>query len=391
MFDDKDIRSILEDAQEEVPASVWEGVEAGLDKAAHHRTVVLWWRRAGLAGAAAAAIAAMLLVRTVENSDGQLVPQGSPEMIAVVEPESIGVVEQETAADTLTEDFQEMVYVAQALETPAASQEDIMEQTVPTETPQEETIQVGNVPQEPEETTAPAQSTWVQQEWEEDDEAEPVRKNRTSFVLSGLAGTNGTPNKGGKSMIRKPALSTSPMKTGIRETSTNSVYGVPVSLGAGIRIELSPRWSLGTGINYTMLSRRFYGTYTKVNEEGKVENSTSADISNTQHYIGIPVNAYFNILENKNVNFYAYAGGTVEKCVSDRYKVLSTSILHTEKVKGVQLSAGIGLGVEFSLGKHLGLYIDPSLRYYFDCGQPKSIRTAQPLMPGFEIGLKARL
>ena len=43
------------------------------------------------------------------------------------------------------------------------------------------------------------------------------------------------------------------------------------------------------------------------------------------------------------------------------------------------------------LGKHLGLYIDPSLRYYFDCDQPHNIRAAQPLMLGFEVGLKAYL
>ena len=111
----------------------------------------------------------------------------------------------------------------------------------------------------------------------------------------------------------------------------------------------------------------------------------------TQHFIGIPVNAYFDIVNQDRINLYAYAGGTVEKCVSDNYNVLSTAIQHREKTKGVQLSANAGIGVEFMLGKHLGLYIDPSVRYYFDCDQPKSIRTEQPLMFGFEMGLRARL
>ena len=91
------------------------------------------------------------------------------------------------------------------------------------------------------------------------------------------------------------------------------------------------------------------------------------------------------------MNLYAYAGASVEKCVADNYNVLSTFIRHKEKVPGVQLSANAGIGVEFMLGKHLGLYIDPSVRYYFDCDQPKSIRTVQPLMLGFEMGLRARL
>ena len=55
------------------------------------------------------------------------------------------------------------------------------------------------------------------------------------------------------------------------------------------------------------------------------------------------------------------------------------------------MSAGIGIGVEFMLGKHTGLYIDPSLRYYFNNSQPKSIRTVQPLMLGFEMGMRFRL
>ena len=54
-------------------------------------------------------------------------------------------------------------------------------------------------------------------------------------------------------------------------------------------------------------------------------------------------------------------------------------------------SVNLGIGVEFLLGDYLGLYIDPSLRYYFDNGQPKSIRTDQPLMLGFEMGLRVKL
>ena len=128
-----------------------------------------------------------------------------------------------------------------------------------------------------------------------------------------------------------------------------------------------------------------------VGNDGGILKDISSDIRNSQHYIGIPVNAYYNIVNQDKINFYTYAGGTVEKCISDKYHVVNTEITHSEKAKGVQLSANVGLGVEFMLGKHLGLYIDPSLRYYFECGQPKSIRTAQPLMLGFEMGFRARL
>ena len=164
-----------------------------------------------------------------------------------------------------------------------------------------------------------------------------------------------------------------------------------MSAGIGVKIGLNDRWSVGIGVDYTYLSRKFYGKYTQVGESGQIINTTSSDIRNTQNYIGIPVNAFCNILSSDHLNFYAYAGGAVEKCLSDKYDVLNTIHTHKEKVNGVQFSANAGIGMEFMLGKHLGLYIDPSLRYYFDNGQPESIRTAQPLMLGFEMGFRARL
>jgi hypothetical protein len=242
--------------------------------------------------------------------------------------------------------------------------------------------------QKPENARTETSSEW-KDEWNEEEVT--ARKRNVSFVLSGLTGTNAAQNEAGKSIFKRPEANPGPLTTGVRQTSTNSTYDIPLSFGAGIRVGVSPKWSIGAGVNYSMLSRKFSGTYRKVNEAGVIENTTSSDIRNTQHYIGIPVNAYYDIVNSRNVNFYAYAGGTVEKCISDKYYVLNTSIVHKEKANGVQWSANAGIGVGFRIGKHLGLYIDPSLRYYFDCGQPHSIRSAQPLMLGFEAGLKVYL
>jgi opacity protein-like surface antigen len=225
---------------------------------------------------------------------------------------------------------------------------------------------------------------------EDEEPAKTGRKHRTLIVLSGVAGTNGAKSSG-LSPLKKPAMSTSRPKTGVAQKSPEATYGLPVSLGAGVKIDLSNRWSIGVGANYSVLSRKFFGTYTQVDGEGIVEESISTDIRDVQQYIGIPVNAFFSFVKNDYLNMYAYAGGTVEKCVSDKYNVLSTSIIHTEKPHGVQLSANAGIGVEVMLGQHLGLYVDPSVRYYFDCDQPKSIRTAQPLMLGAELGLRVIL
>lgn len=400
MFDEKndiDFRSILEGAEEEVPASVWEGVSAGLDKAARGKVVALWFRRAGIGVAAAAAVAAMLLVLPTDNGADIVSGADGSDMIAVVE--NVPAIPADTA-ETIAP---EMVYMAKAEPAKVKS----VVQTIPTEVESpEHMVSEERFPadQETPECTADEHATQqekvvektgqeVTAEWKDEwaDIEETIRKRNVAFVLSGLTGTNAAQNEAGKNIFKRPDPSPGPAVTGVRQTSTNSTYDIPLSFGAGVRVGISPRWSIGAGMNYSMLSRKFYGTYTKVNEAGVIENSTSTDIRNTQHYIGIPVNAYYDILDSRKVNFYAYAGGTVEKCISDRYGILGTSIVHKEKADGMQWSANLGVGVSFKLGEHLGLYIDPSLRYYFDCDQPHNIRAAQPLMLGFEVGLKAYL
>ena len=392
MFDEKndiDFKGILEGAQEEVPASVWEGVSAGLDKAARGKVVALWFRRAGVGAAVAAAVAAMLLVLPKDNGADIVPDADKSDMIAVVENEPV------IPADTTETIVPELVYVAKAEPVNVADVK-VTEQTVPSEIPAREVMIPADTVEEPESSAdepTPVQKLEATSEWSDEwtEEEETVRKTDVSFVLSGLTGTNAAQNETVKDIFKRPDPNPGPATTGVKQTSTNSAYDIPLSFGAGVRIRLSPKWSIGAGVNYSMLSRKFSGTYTKVNSVGVIENSTASDIRNTQHYIGIPVNAYYDIVDSRNVNFYAYAGGAMEKCISDKYSVLNTSIIHKEKVTGFQWSANVGIGVGFKFGEHLGLYIDPSLRYYFDCDQPHNIRSAQPLMLGFEIGLRAYL
>ena len=86
-------------------------------------------------------------------------------------------------------------------------------------------------------------------------------------------------------------------------------------------------------------------------------------------------------------------GGCIEKCVSNHYNGVydNLDINHKTTVEGIQSSVKLGLGVEYSPVKFLGIYIDPSLRYYFDNNQPRSIRTSQPLSFGVEAGLRFKL
>ncbi len=388
------MKSILDEGREEVPAHIWEGVSDGLDKAARRKAVTLWWRRAA-AGVAAAAAVAFAVVFSHDEPD-TLVPDAvDKDMIATVRPvEETDPVPLPETAETFMASAGNMIAMAEPVDIAGPATQEITENkdvAVIENTTEDITEAVEKKDEAVEvcQKTENEESIYHPIDWGED--AEERRHRNISLVVSGVAGTNNTEGQNRIGPMKRPSVNPAPVKTGIEETSTKGSYGIPVSFGAGVKVDLNSRWSVGAGLNYTLMSRQFYGKYIRIGESGSIENSTSSDIRNVQHYVGIPVNAFYNIISNEGINLYAYAGGTVEKCVSDKYSVLSTSITHKEKAKGVQLSANAGIGVEFMLGDNLGLYIDPSLRYYFNNGQPKSIRTMQPLMLGFEMGFRARL
>lgn len=402
MFDDNHmeesdllIRSILESGQEEVPAHVWEGVADGLDKAARRRSRVLWLGRAAAVAAAAAVVVGVFFSR---STDEIVVPEAKGDMIAVVsEPapesgntEEILLAHVESDNVSKPSDAATGIYVMEIVTEPET--EEVTAQDVIKTAPQE-TVEPVKEAAEPIKENIPAEiKTEIEDsfDWEEEEDIKR-KKIKASLTVSGIAGTNNPQNKGGIGPLRSPGIFKSPEKTTIEQTSAQTTYGIPLSFGAGVKFRFNDHWSLGMGLNYSLLTSKFNGKYTKV-EDGVASLPITATIHNSLHYIGIPINAYYNIVSRDFINFYAYAGGTVEKCVANRYEVQTTPVInHEESVKGVQLSANAGIGVEFMLGRHIGIYIDPSLRYYFHCSQPKSIRTAQPLMLGFEMGLRFNL
>ena len=382
------IRSILENGQEEVPARVWDGISEGLDRAARRRRVVLWLGRSAAAVAAAAAVAVGVMLDWHDTDITY--PASDSSMIAVIEDhgnetEMLVAEAKEAAAPVPAKAERPAITAQEAIEdaSEVAEEAPATKEMPATEgTPTTEEAAVTKAP-----ATEEAVSGWVEDE-------NDIRKDRVhvSLTLSGNTGSNSPQNKRGIGPFRAPGIYKEPTETTIEHANSHDRYGIPLSFGAGVKINFTRRWSLGFGLNYTLLTSRFDGRYTKVNENGTPDPTIPATVHNTQHYLGIPINAYYNIISRDFVNFYAYAGGAVEKCLADKYAVqLSPVVHHSKSTKGVQLSANAGIGVEFLLGRHVGLYIDPSLRYYFSTGQPHSIRTAQPLMLGFEMGLRFNL
>jgi len=403
---DIQIRSMLQDAEEPVPEGVWEGVSAALDKAPRKRVIpIWWWRSAGIAAAAAAVALGVFLwqpkqgsFKAVENDKNAVAVVAVPEVSV---PEVPGPAASETAA--AAGQFRPSAVTARPAETaptltvaaPVIPDEvSTVSDEAPVISSEAEKSPVSSDTKTPSSDEAPAIS----------DEAPVISGDpfavisseagkspfhrRVAFSAGGSALTNGNPFAPKTGMRKAASMIPVPRETGITSIG-KSTYGLPFTVGLGVRFYVADRFSIGTGVDYSMLTRSFTGTYNEVND-GAVVRSVTTDIHNDQPYIGIPLQVYYDFLRSGRVRAYVHAGGEVERSVGNRYRIPheGETIRYTEKVKGVQWSVGGGVGVELRLGEHVGIYLDPGLRYYFDCRQPVSIRTTQPLRMDFNLGLR---
>ena len=93
-----------------------------------------------------------------------------------------------------------------------------------------------------------------------------------------------------------------------KDLNTEVRHRQPVRAGVSFRYDLGRRWSIETGLTYTMLS-------SDIDAGSEFRRCL---IERKLHYIGIPLNASYDFLQKKRWSMYATAGGMLEKCVSGR-------------------------------------------------------------------------
>ena len=171
---------------------------------------------------------------------------------------------------------------------------------------------------------------------------------------------------------------------GIYNENPEVSFSLPFSVGVGLNWQFARNWAVGAGLRYTNLSRTFVGDY---KGDGFVLPQT--DIDNHQHWLGIPVNVYYAFVNTHRWRVHVFTGGSMEFLVDNDYLVhgVQKDIHYHQRGTRPQFSAGLGVGVEFKITPWLGLYLDPSFRYYFRPDlQPRSLRTIQPLRFDLEAG-----
>ncbi len=171
-----------------------------------------------------------------------------------------------------------------------------------------------------------------------------------------------------------------------KDLNTEVRHRQPVRAGVSFRYDLGRRWSIETGLTYTMLS-------SDIDAGSEFRRCL---IERKLHYIGIPLNASYDFLQKKRWSMYATAGGMLEKCVSGREVaeyvsngVTSSTDTHEISVRELQWSVNAAVGAEFNFTPLIGIFAEPGVSWFFDNGsQIETIYQDRPFNFNFRVGLR---
>jgi hypothetical protein len=379
---DIQVRNLLQSAEEPVSPQVWEGVAAGLDKRRRIVPVRFWGYASALAAAAAVALVVLLkpaapVVEPEHSNPSIFMSEASGETVPEVE-EVLPM--EETPVAVAPSPRRNPHLLAQASKEPAqeSTPEEIREtprETVPEAVPEA-------VPETVPETRKDDNALLNQLAFEE----KTAAKASQAVSLSAFGNLQTSQRSGIHSQYRRYGAPSRDAEVGIYNESPEVSFALPFSVGLGLQFNITPRWAVGTGIRYTSLQRTFMGDY-----KGEGFYLPQTDIDNHQHWLGVPVNVYYSFVNTHRWNVHVFAGGAAEWLLDNDFLIHNnpSDIHYHLRGSSPQWSAGVGLGVEFKITPFLGIYIDPSFRYFFATErQPRSLRTIQPLRFDVEAGLR---
>lgn len=163
-------------------------------------------------------------------------------------------------------------------------------------------------------------------------------------------------------------------------------HKVPVTFGLSVYYNLGKRWGIGTGLNYTKLASELHsGTNDNyIKGEQKV------------HYIGIPVQVNYNVIQKGRFTGYVTGGALVEKPISGS---ITTSYVVNDEVKEtssekldhkpLSFSVNTAVGFQMKVVNRLGIYAEPGIGYHFkDENSPNTIYKEKPLHFNVKFGIR---
>lgn len=169
------------------------------------------------------------------------------------------------------------------------------------------------------------------------------------------------------------------------EMVAQHTHELPFNIQLTLSRQLTSRLSIETGLSYTQM------------KSVTITGSTTAHIQEQQRlrYIGIPLRFGWKWYNKSHFSLYTSAGAMLDFPIRSTLNVnhitndITTFSKESTLDAPIQWSMSLGLGVQYDLTPHLGIFMEPSLQYYFDDGSNlKSYRTEHPLSITLPLGLR---
>lgn len=211
---------------------------------------------------------------------------------------------------------------------------------------------------------------------------ETPRESRTSLSLFAGGGTSsgnglqGSPLRSYSTIMANDAVSVvgngnnlQPMQR--RDYDKSSFrHHLPLSFGLTVRKELPHRFSLESGVVYTLLRSDVRLPY------------SSDDVSQKLHFVGIPLRMNWQFVERGPLTAYLGAGGMAEKCIAAKFGS------QTVDEAALQWSLLAAIGAQYRLADYVGLYFEPELSWYPTDTQLRTSRSDAPLSLTLRLGVR---
>lgn len=155
---------------------------------------------------------------------------------------------------------------------------------------------------------------------------------------------------------------------------------LPIAIGLSVSYPLSPKWSLSSGIIYTRLHSDF----------ASIINGSSISQEQILHYLGIPLNAQYQLFHRGGLNIYLSAGAEADYNIKT-YLASEGVTQHLNRDR-LQFSVQGGVGLQYNILPQFGLYAEPGVKHYFDNGSRlRNYFKDQPTSFNLQLGLRLNL
>ena len=315
------------------------------------------------------------VVNDSEPSEEPTLPaetETSAKLTATVQPALLAMATQNISIEE-TNHEESVAKVEEFVEQPQPSAEEKAEKT-------EEKIEAQNEQKQKKQTYLP-------------DVVEPTttasRSDNSNRWTIGLAGSNGlllAANDYANSMDMQPLYNdVSPatyyankyadLAQAYTLTDVELKHHIPLRLGLSLQYQLNNRLALLSGISYTYLKSEFnFPEHSYYNYDQELR------------YLGIPIGISWKVWSANNFNIYLTGGTLIEKCISAE---VSEGDIST---KPWQWSVNASAGAEYNFTRQFGVYLEPSLGYYFNDGTKlEHYYKEHPLAPSLQFGLRLHL